>query len=272
MLRKCCLPIFIQLVYGFSLFGQVTNIQARHDANNEKYIITYDLAKTKGQHYFNIELTAMIGDEEVRPSIVALTGDVGWHIKYGRKQQIVWDYFIDLEKLVGEITFKVRARHATLPAPPKPKLDIALGSAISGIGLYTLTTGGHTVLKRGQINSSAASQEDPIRYYYTFCATNSPFYMPDIARVRTADDRLICDIHFDNANQAYKKGIRKTAIGLAVLTGGIYTLLKKPFHQKKLEAYQKDNNLTLTPTFDWGDQIATPNGIVGVNLTYQFGR
>ena len=237
-------------IYSLNIVAQVTNITAKHDNVNEKYIINYDLSKANDQRYFDIEIIAMIGGIKVRPSMVALSGDFGLNIKYGSKKRIVWDYFIDIEKIIGKITFKVRARKTFIPPPPPPRLDIAVGTVVTGAGIYLTTLGGKTVFKKGKIDPMATADKDPIIYYYTFCDTDSPNYDLSLVQIATEGATSACDVHFTAADKAYKKGVVKSAIGLAIIAGGIYTLVTKPFHQSKLKAYRKKYDLTLQTTLN----------------------
>ncbi len=272
MLRKISILFFCQILYVLSSVGQVTNIKAKQDAVNGTYTISYDLAKVNNQRYYDIEITAMIGDVKVRPSMDALTGDVGLNIKYKNNRSITWNYFIDIEKIIGEVKFKIRARSTFIPIPPKPTVDIVLGTAVSSAGVYMAALGFRTLLKKGKINIEATPRTDPIRYYYTFCDVNSPNYTPALARINTDNSMSSCDAHFIAANTAYKKGVDKSAIGLALMAGGLYTLLAKPFNKAKLKRYQEKYNLTFQPTFDWEQALPDRQGIVGVQLQYQFGR
>lgn len=270
MLKKISIPFLCQILYVFSLFGQVTNITAEHDVANGKYTISYDLAKVNNQRYYDIEITAMIGAVKVRPSMEALRGDVGLNIKHKNNRSITWDYFIDIEKIIGEVTFKIRARSTFIPLPPRPKVDIAIGTAVSSAGVYMAALGIHTILKKGKIHSAATPRTDPIRYYYTFCDVSSPNYDPALARISTENSMSSCDTHFVVANAAYKKGIDKSAIGLALVAGGLYTFLTKPFNKAKLKRYQEKYNLTFQPTFNWEQALPNRQGIVGVQLRYKF--
>ena len=272
MLKKQILLYLFSLVFSWNLTAQVTNISAKHDAINEKYIISYDLAKTKNQRYFDIEIIAMIGGIKVRPSLVALSGDAGLSIKYGSKKMIVWDYFVDIEKFIGEVTFKVRARKTYTPAPPKPLVDATVGTIVGGTGLYLAAIGGNTIFKKGKRDALATPEEKPILYYYTFCDTESPNYDANLVQVGTAGEVSACDAHFEAANDAYNKGVTKTAIGLAVLASGIYTLWKQPFNQSKLKAYRKQYGLTFQPTFNWEKGRPIQQGGVGFRMQYRFGK
>lgn len=272
MLKKTSMLFLCQMLYIFSSFGQVTNIVAEHDAANGKYLISYDLAKVNNQRYYDIEITAMIGAVKVRPSMEALTGDVGLNIKHKNNRTITWDYFIDIEKIIGAVSFKIRARSTFIPLPPKPKVDMIIGTAVSSAGIYMATVGFHTILKKGKANPTATPRTDPIRYYYTFCDVDSPNYTPALARINTDNSMSNCDAHFIAANAAYKKGVDKSAIGLALVAGGLYTFLTKPFNKAKLNRYREKYNLTFQPTFNWEQALPDRQGIVGVQMQYQFGR
>lgn len=256
-------------LFGATLKGQVTNIRVVHDTANEQYLIRYDLAKNNQQRYFDIELTATIGAVKVRPSLAALSGDVGLNIRYGSNQQIRWDYFIDIEKIIGKVQFKVRARPTFLPPPPPPRLDLALGTAISGTGLVVAALGGRTVSKKGKQDVSATAMDNPILFYYTFCDESSPNRDLSLVQVDPNNPVSACDNHLAAANRAYRKGITQSALGVAMLAGGLYLLIKKPLVQKKLKAYRQQYDLTLQPTFNWSTSAAT--GVVGVQLRYVFG-
>lgn len=271
MLKKISILFLCQILYVLSSVGQVTNIEAKQDAVNGTYTISYDLAKVNNQRYYDIEITAMIGSVKVRPSMDALAGDVGLNVKYKNNRSITWNYFIDIEKIIGEVRFKIRARPTFIPLPPKPKVDIAIATAASSAGVYMAALGFHTIIKKGKMHSAATPGTDPIRYYYTFCDVNSPNYAPALARL---DDNSMssCNAHFMAANAAYKKGVDKSAIGLALMAGGLYTFLTKPFNKAKLKRYQEKYNLTFQPTFNWEQALPDRQGIVGVQLQYQFGR
>jgi len=271
MLKKAYLPMLFQLFYTFSLSGQVTNIQAKHDSTKEQYIISYDLTKLNAQHYYDIEITASIGGVKVRPSITALQGAVGRHIKAGKRRQIVWNYFVDIEKIIGPVTFEVKARNTAIPALPKPKLDIVLGTSIGSVGMIMTAMGTKTILKKGKINHAATLEEDPIGYYYTVCAENSPRFNATLARRSTENTSSVCDSHYVLAQKTYKAGVNKSAIGLALMAGGLFTLLKKPFNQSKVKAHRQKYNLSFQPTFNWEQALPNRQGIVGMQMQYQFG-
>ncbi|MEM1121234.1 MAG: hypothetical protein AAGJ18_12355 [Bacteroidota bacterium] len=263
---------YITLLFGLlfsTLNGQVTNIRVEHDAKNEQYLIRYDLAKNNQQRYFDIELTATIGGVKVRPSLAALSGDVGLNIRYGSNQQIRWNYFIDIEKIIGEVQFKVRARPTFLPPPPQPHLDLALGATVSGVGLVVAALGGRTVLKKGKRDVNATATDDPILFYYTFCDESSPNRDPSLLEISPDNPVSACDNHLSSANRSYQKGITQSALGIAMLAGGLYLLIKKPLVQKKVKAYRKKYDLTLQPTFNWSAQAAT--SVVGLQLRCEFG-
>jgi len=271
MFKKVCFFILFSLIYTFSLYGQVTNIRAKHDTVKEQYVISYDLKKVNAQHYYDIEITAMIGGIKVRPSVAALQGAVGRHIKVGSRRQIVWDYFVDIEKIIGAVTFKVKARNTAIPALPKPKLDLALGTVMGSVGISLAAIGSKTILKKGKINAAATLETDPIRYYYTVCEANSPYYKAELVQKNTENTMSVCDSHFVLAQNTYKAGVNKSAIGLALVAGGLFTLLTKPFNQSKVKAHQQKYDLTFQPTFNWEQALPNRQGIVGVQMQYQFG-
>ena len=258
---------------GLSVQAQVTNIRSNHDAINDKYIITYDLAKENRYNYFDIDIIANISGIEVRPSLAALSGDMGLNIKYGSKKRIVWDYLIDIEKVVGEVDFKIQARRPAIPAPPSQSLDIAVGSSLAGVGLGLAAYGGLTILKKNRIDIEATPGNDPLVYYYTFCDSESQYFNTALAEVEDENSASICDSHFTEANEQFKKGVRFSTIGGILVAGGLYALLAKPFYKPKMKAYRKKHGLTFTPTFDWQQSPnQSPQGVVGLRLSYQFGQ
>lgn len=272
MLKKRITLYFFTIIFSLNLVAQVTNITSKHDEINEKYIIHYDLFKANDQRYFDIEITAMIGGIKVRPSLVALSGDVGLNVKYGSNKRMVWDYFVDIEKIIGAVTFKVRARKTFIPSPPKPMVDAVIGTAISSAGVYMAALGGRAILKKGKRDEMATAEDEPILFYYTFCDKVSPNYDLNLVQISAEGATSACDTHFEAADKAYKKGITKAAIGLAILASGIYTLWKKPFIQPKLKAYRKKYDLTFQPTFNLESGRAINQSSVGFRMQYQFGK
>jgi len=254
--------------------AQVTNIHFNHDEVNEKYIITYDLAKENRYNYFDIDITAEVNGIVVRPSLAALSGAVGLNIKYGTKKRIVWDYLIDIEKLIGEVTFKVQARRPALPAPPAQTFDLAFGAGMGVAGLGIITVGSFTLLKKGKIDPDASASRDPLIYYQTFCDAESPHFNISLTEIDNENDNSLCDNHFKEGEAEYDNGVLLASIGGVVVAAGLYVLLAKPLYKPKMKAYQKKHRLAVAPTFQLNQlqPKQAPTGVVGLRLNYQFGR
>lgn len=275
MIKK--IPLLACFLLGIFplLQAQVTNINAQFDQTNDKYIITYDLEKKGRVAYFDIEIYATIGGVKVIPSSPALSGDVGQQIKYGSKKRIVWDYNIDVEKVVGQVIFDIQARRPTIPPPPEPTMDMAVGGAAGGIGLIMAGIGLPKLTKKGKIDATLTSAaDDPIVYYSTFCDPASSEYNADLV-VERSNGTSVCDDHYEMANNEYKSGSVLTTIGVVLLAGGAYTFLSKPFYTPKIKAYNKKYDLSFEPTFEWNQNSAfqkTSPTTVGVKLKFQFGK
>lgn len=275
MIFKKALVFFIfSCVCLINMQAQVTNIRFNHDEVNGKYIITYDLAKENRYNYFDIEITAKVNEVDVRPSLAALSGGVGLNIKYGTKKRIVWDYLIDIEKLIGEVTFKVQARRPALPAPPAQTFDLAFGAGLGIAGLGIITVGSLTLFKKGKIDPDASASRDPLIYYQTFCDVESPHFNLSLTEIDNENDSSLCDNHFKEGEAEYGNGVLLASIGGVVVAAGLYVLLAKPFYKPKMKAYQKQHRLAVRPTFQLNQlqPKQAPTGVVGLRLNYQFGR
>lgn len=261
--------LFIPLIHA-----QVSNVRFNHDVVNDKYIITYDLAKENRYNYFDIDIIAEVSGIEVRPSLAALSGEVGLNIKYGSRKRIVWDYLIDIEKIVGDVSFKVQARRPALPPPPSKNLDLAVGAGVATSGVILTTLGGLTLLKKGNVDPDVSQKTEPLIYYQTYCDPASTHFNFALAEIEDENSASFCDAYYTEAQDEYKKGKSLSSIGGVVAVAGLYILLAKPFYKPKMKAYRKKHNLTFHPTlqinrFQWNQ---SPESIVGMRMTFQFGN
>jgi len=263
-------------ILGWSqLIGQINNIKFKHSPKHEQYIVHYDLEKNKDYQYYEIELIAFIGGIRVHPSRSALLGDVGVNVRMGKNKKIIWNYPIDLEQIIGTVDFKIRARRQYIQPPPSNATDLVVGTGLSSVGLATALWGGSIILKKGQIDPTVSQSKNPIVFYYTFCEATSPVFESSLVEIQQQGLSSACDGHFESANRKFNRGILTGAIGVAIIAGGVYTLLNKPFLKPKMRDYRKKYYLALQPTFNWeqGETAGSGGkGILGARLVYQFGR
>ena len=146
---------------------------------------------------------------------------------------------------------------------------MVVGTALSSVGLATTIWGTSIILKKGKIDPTASASKDPILFYYTFCEATSPNFASSLVEISELGQPSACDGHFEAANKKFNRGIITGAIGAAVIIGGVYTLLTKPFLKPKMRAYQKKYYLAVEPTFNWQQQ---GQGGIGARLVYHFGR
>ena len=275
MLLKKISIYYLLIIVWSPLTAQVSHIKFKHSANNEQYIIHYDLEKSQNESYFETELVAFIGGIRVNPSKRALLGDVGVNIKTGKRKKIIWNYPVDLEQIIGGVEFIVRARRQYIQPPPTAATDLVVGTTLGSVGLATALWGGSIVLKKGRVDPTVSASKHPIIFYYTFCESTSPSFESSLVEISQLGQSSACDAHFETANKKFNRGIFTGVIGAAVIAGGIYTLLAKPFLKPKMRVYRKKYYLAVQPTFNWAQQGAgtlAGKGVFGARMVYQFGK
>lgn len=265
--------LFTVLVFSFTQ-AQVSEISAKLNETQDKFIITYKLEKGK-TGFWNVQLIAFIDGVQIDPSRSALFGDVGQQIRYGKNKRIVWDAYIDVESIDGEVRFEISAKLPPMAAPPTPKMDYISGGVLAAGGVGLLASNLPNALKKGNIDVNATPSSDPISYYYTFCDPSSTAFDAEQVIVEQAGLNSLCDQHLETANSKYKSATTGVGIGGALIVIGGILILTKPIHKYiQMPKYLKANGLSFEPTVDFNSYYAgqTPQVNVGLSLTYTLGR
>jgi hypothetical protein len=274
MLNRILIITFLVLGLAPTSFSQIENINSQLNDAKDKFIVSYDLKKTSNISYFDIDLKVSIDGILITPSSAALRGDVGPLIKYGNNKRIIWDAFVDVERIDGNVKFEVIWRKPDVPAPPAVVLDYVVGGGAAGVGVGLSVLGLVTISKKGNIDLSADPDKNPIVFYYTYCDPSSPHYNAEMVIIEAEGTDSACDAHWEKANKKYKQGQLMSIIGAAVAVGGAYIIWKKPFWQPKMNNYLKQYGLHISPTFEWNNFNDTgyAQGTFGVRMTYQIGK
>jgi hypothetical protein len=240
------MKLFITLLTVFSLAWQahgqaVSNVKWELE-NDERIVITYDLAKQGNAIYFDVALKVIIDNKAIVPKSVS--GDVGNYVRMGSGKKVIWNIFDDLAELNGELSVEVTA---TSPVPTNttttnavtkkpeetvkaPDLLKNLPSGAAGKGVpFWVGLGGIGATGAGLITSgmkSSADSKDLYKVYKTNTMETADVY-GEMGSTRN-------DV-YDEANKKYKTGTFLKVAGAAViLTAGII-MINRMVQLKKLE-------------------------------------
>lgn len=237
--------------------------------------VYYDLANT-GNGFFDVTLIAYIDDVRVVASQGAVAGDVGKKIRHGKKKKIVWDVYVDLVNMDGNLRFEIQAEGLQGVPPPTPITDYAIAGSAGGLGLILGIAGLSTTGKKGNVDLSADPDSDPITYYYTFCDPDSPSFDSEKVVIGggSTSDQSLCDDHFAAANKKYKNGRITTLLGVVLITGGAYFYLKKPIFAKKMSAWNRKYGIQFDPIIDLSPGLAQDfsQTTIGLRMTLNLNK
>jgi len=223
--------LLIILLFSYTLLlSQATNVIAKLNKTEDQFIINYDLEEGT-QGYWDVKLVAFIDGIRIEPSRAALSGDVSWQVRYGKKRRILWDAFVDVENINGIVRFEVWANEPPFPPPPKPIKDLLVGSSINVVGFGITTTALNSLLQKNKIALDANSTDQPILYYQTFCDPQSTHFDPNLVIPEQEGQASACDQHFLAAEQRYKSAVLRTQIGGGLVLLGSVILLTKPINK-----------------------------------------
>ncbi|MBT1687584.1 hypothetical protein [Dawidia soli] len=240
------MKLFITLLAVVSLAwpasGQsVSNVKWELE-NDERIVITYDLAKQGNAIYFDVALKVIIDNKAIVPKSVS--GDVGNYVRMGTGKKIVWNIFDDIAELNGELSVEVSA---TSPVPTNtatttsttkkpeetvkaPDLLKDLPSGATGKGIpFWVGLGGIGATGAGLITSGMKSSSDAKDLYNVYKANTV-----ETAAVYEEMGSTRNDV-YDEANKKHKTGtFLKVAGGAVLLTAGII-MVNRLIQLKKLE-------------------------------------
>ncbi|MEM1119389.1 MAG: hypothetical protein AAGJ18_03020 [Bacteroidota bacterium] len=257
-MKRLLILVICSLSWTLVIHAQVKNIKASVDNSGEKFMITYDLDKDGSIALWDVSVIVEIDGVEIIPSARALSGDIGQSIKYGRKKSFIWDAYIDVESIDGEVTFDIVAKQSIIQNPPNTDKIIGLG----GVGVGTVLFGAGLATMN---NSDVKTYNERCDPSVVDPATSADF-------VETNGESP-CDRFYEPANDATKSGSTLAVIGgVAAVVGG-YFLVKKPIYQKWLKT-QNRIGLHLQPTFELNQNYhqSILGSTVGFRLTYTLGK
>lgn len=264
--------LFFFLFYQAFLSAQATNVTAKLNKAEDQFLITYDLEEGT-QGYWDIKLIAFIDGIRIEPSRVALSGNVGWQVRYGKKRRIVWEAFTDVEDINGIVRFEVWANEPPFPPPPKAKKDLLVGSSTNLIGLGIAATASPIFLQQNKVDLNATSGEQPLLYYQTFCDPQSIHFDPNQVIPEQENQASACDQHFIAAEQGYQSAVLRTQIGGGLVLLGSAILLVKPINKYiQMPKYLKEYGLSLRPVLQLDSQQNLAFAPIGMQwvLRYEF--
>jgi hypothetical protein len=240
------MKLFVTLLALISLagsaFGQaVSNVKWELE-NDERIVITYDLAKQGNAIYFDVALKVIIDNKAIVPKSVS--GDVGNYVRMGTGKKVIWNIFDDLAELNGELSVEVSATSpvptnttttsATAKKPEEtvkaPDLMKNLPSGAAGNGVpFWVGLGGIGATGVGLITSGMKSSSDSKDLYNVYKQN-----MVETASVYEEMGTTRKDV-YDEANKKHKTGtFLKVAGGAVLLTAGII-MVNRLIQLKKLE-------------------------------------
>jgi hypothetical protein len=240
------MKLFVTLLAVFSLAWQasgqaVSNVKWELE-NDERIVITYDLAKQGNAIYFDVALKVIIDNKPIVPKSVS--GDVGNYVRMGTGKKVIWNIFDDLAELNGELSVEVTATSpvptntaTTNTAAKKPEetvkapdllKNLPSGAASKGVPFWVGMSGiGATGI--GLITSGMKSSSDSKDLYNVYKQN-----MVETATVYEEMGTTRNDV-YEEANKKHKTGMfLKVAGGAVLLTAGII-MVNRIIQLKKLE-------------------------------------
>lgn len=101
------ISFFLFLMLGFANAQSVENI--RFEKSGRQIVVYYDLLGEQGTIWSISLFCSPDGGKTWGSALQKITGDAGKKIKPGANKKIIWDVLSEVEKLEGEISFKISA-------------------------------------------------------------------------------------------------------------------------------------------------------------------
>lgn len=239
---KLLITLFALISLAWQTSGQaVSNVKWELE-NDERIVITYDLAKQGNAIYFDVALKVIIDNKAIVPKSVS--GDVGNYVRMGTGKKVIWNIFDDLAELNGELSVEVSATSpvptntaTTNTAAKKPEETVKapdllknLPSGATGKGIpFWVGLGGIGATGAGLIASGLKSSSDAKDLYNVYKENTV-----ETAGVYEEMGSTRNDV-YDEANKKHKTGtFLKVAGGAVLLTAGII-MVNRLIQLKKLE-------------------------------------
>jgi hypothetical protein len=223
--------------------GQVVSNVNWELENNERIVITYDLAKEGTYIYFDVSVKALVDNKAIKPA--ALSGDVGSFVKVGTGKKIIWNMFQDITELNGELTIEVLAFNpvpstATVDPVEKttvsPEMNLPAASNVPfWVGMGGIGATGLGLLMNGLKSNSEG--QDLYAIYRDNTVENAAVY-GELGSTRNEV--------YDEANKKHKTGSILTIAGGAVLATAGIIMVNRIIQMKKL----KQRGISFTPYID----------------------
>lgn len=225
------LAILILSAIVFPVAGQVVSNVNWELENNERIVITYDLAKEGTYIYFDVSVKVLVDNKPIDAK--ALSGDVGKFIRVGTGKKIIWNMFEDINELNGELTIEVMAFNpvpGTAPAtangskeaPPDIMLPASKGAPF-WVGMGGIGATGLGLLMNGM---KSTSEGNDLYAIYKDNTVESASVFSELGSTRNEV--------YDEANKKHKTGTILTIAGGAVLATAGIIMINRLVQMKKV--------------------------------------
>lgn len=117
--------------YGQATKARIVNIDFEAvEWEGTKIVVSYDISHASPIERFEVEL-AFVDDEDFYYYPATTTGDVGFGIKGGKKKQIIWDVFNDVDEISR---IKAIVNISSVSEVPGGALNALLSIPVPGLG------------------------------------------------------------------------------------------------------------------------------------------
>lgn len=226
------LVILILSAIVFPAAGQVVSNVNWELENNERIVITYDLAKEGTYIYFDVSVKVLVDNKPVEAR--ALSGDVGKFIRVGTGKKIIWNMFEDINELNGELTIEVLAFNpvpgTTTPAATADGKDavpdIALPASKGApfwVGMGGVGATGLGLLMNGMKSTSEGND------LYAIYKENTVEGASVFSELGSTRNEV-----YDEANKKHKTGTILTIAGGTVLATAGIIMINRLIQMKKI--------------------------------------
>lgn len=225
--------------------------------NNERIVITYDLAKQDTYIYFDVSVKVLVDDKAINAT--SLSGDVGSFVKVGTGKKIIWNMFQDITELNGELTIEVLAfnpvplnANSTTKSNSRDTLDLKLPARTTNVPFWVGMGGiGATGLGLVMNGLKTNSEGQDLYTIYKDNTTENATVYEDLGSTRSEV--------YDEANKKHKTGTLLAVAGGAVLVTAGIIMINRMVQMKKL----KQRGISLSPYLDFNER--NPNRTVSAN-------